>query len=159
MMLPLLATLARRYYPTIVGVTILIHVLWATGLFLEPSAALTTPTHLMLVLVTMVVPTVASPTLATSAVFAMVAIAAAIGLCQRDRRWEILLILPQHFALWVSSIGAVHAMYIGQYADGVPRPNWFLIVDQAPIVAVALGHLVALLFIAAQRGSHSDGRR
>lgn len=143
--------LMTRYYPTVVGITIVLHFVWAAGLYFDPLSALATPTHLML----MVVHTFIAPehtVHVTSAIFVTVATLAAFGLFQTDRRMEILLILPQHFALWVSSVGAIYGMYLGQYADGVQRTHWFLIVDQIPIVLLAVGHLVALLFVAARRG-------
>ncbi len=43
-------------------------------------------------------------------------------------------------------------MVLGQFADGIQRSHWFLIVDQIPIILIALGHTTALLVIAGNRG-------
>jgi TM2 domain-containing membrane protein YozV len=84
-------------------------------------------------------------------VFLGVASLAMIGLAARNRHLRVYLILPQQLILWFSVVGAAHAMYLGQFADGIQRAHWFLVVDQVPIVLIALGHTVALLFIASDQ--------
>lgn len=62
-------------------------------------------------------------------------------------------ILPQQYLVCVSAAGALHAMWIGRFADGVERGTPFLIADQVWTVLVALLHtwVVAALFFAVFR--------
>ena len=43
--------------------------------------------------------------------------------------------------LLVSAVGAIRAMVISAYGDGVQRPRAFIIADQLPIVLIAVFHL------------------
>lgn len=136
--------MAHHYNPTVVGITVALHLTWATGLFFEPSAINATALHTMLILT-------GDPFL-SALIFGMVAILAMLGILTNPLADRILLILPQHLVLWVSTVGVFYAMYMGQFADGVPRSHWFLIVDQIPVVLLAFGHTVALILMA--RGHH-----
>src|SRR5687767_15114475 len=44
--------------------------------------------------------------------------------------WVLLLLLPQQVLLIMSASGAVEAIWIAQFADGVVRPRAFLAADQ-----------------------------
>lgn len=132
------------YYPIIVCVTIALHLIWSVGLALEPAAVNATGPYAILIVAR-------SPNIA-AAIFAGVALLAIAGLLLKRRRYRFLLILPQQAVLWFSIFGAVNAMVLGQFADGVQRAHWFLIVDQVPTVLIALGHTIAILLIAGKRG-------
>ena len=59
----------------------------------------------------------------------------------------LFLALPQQFILLVSAAGAGNAILNGHYADGVPRPHVFILIDQIPIVLTAALHTAALIDI------------
>jgi hypothetical protein len=131
-------------YPISICMACIMHMVWAVGLMLEPGAINATGLYTVLI--------VARDTITASAVFGSVAILAMVGLRTGwDRALGVLLILPQQIILWFSVVGAAHAMYLGQFADGVQRAHWFLIVDQLPVILIAVGHTAALLFIAENR--------
>ena len=138
--------MAHRYYPTVVGITIALHLVWATGLLLHPDSIHATALHAMLELT-------GNPFLAAT-IFGAVALLAMLGLLAVRVTEQVILILPQHIVLWISAVGVGWAMYFGQYADGVERDHWFIIVDQIPVVLLALGHTAALIFIS--RRNHYD---
>jgi hypothetical protein len=127
-------------YPITVCITIALHVIWAVSLVIDPTAINATGLRTMLL--------VARDTDMAAAIFAAVAVAATVGLISKGRFLRVLLILPQQAVLWFSVMGAINAMWLGQFADGVQRSHWFLIVDQMPVVLIALGHTLALLLIA-----------
>lgn len=90
--------------------------------------------------------------LMTSLLLALVALLAVLGLAIRS----VALMLPQQFFLVVGAAGAVRAMWMGQYADGVPRPPWFLFADQTPVVLCAIGHTLAVILILRTRESGDE---
>ena len=61
-------------------------------------------------------------------------------------KWSgLVFLIPQQVVLIVSAWGAINAMVLGQFADGVIRPIPFLVADQAPAVVSAVLYLVALI--------------
>ena len=132
-----------HYYPVVVGMAIVLHLVWSAGLIFQPASIHATAIHAMLAIT-------GSP-IATAGVFAAVATLAAVGLLEATPTVRVVLIMPQHVALWVSVAGVVYAMWLGAFADGTVRDHWFLIVDQMPVVLIAIGHHVALLFVATER--------
>lgn len=115
-----------------------LHLAWAAILFAFPPVR-TTALDLLVHLFGNVTP-VAGVALLLSVVLALT------GLRLRNRRsLSFALILPQQFLVTVSAIGAVGAMLSGHFADGIIRPNEFIIADQAPAVLLAAMHAAALL--------------
>ena len=89
-------------------------------------------------------------------VFALVAGMAVLGVAQRFKWWwAALLVIPQQLVLLVSAYGAGECVVRGQFADGVARPFWFMLADQAPSVLVAVFHTCAILeqFTKARKGA------
>lgn len=84
-------------------------------------------------------------------VIAFAAICAVIALFT-DRPWILLLLLPQQILLMAVAAGAVEAMWLAQFADGVLRPRAFIAADQAPSVFGAVGHTVAMILQALRIG-------
>ncbi|MBX3579934.1 MAG: hypothetical protein KF723_22250 [Rhizobiaceae bacterium] len=138
-----------RYYPTVVGIAIALHLIWAVGLIADPQAIHATALHAMLA--------VTGSSIASAGVFAAVATLAVVGMVAHRVPVRVILILPQHLVLWISVAGEAYAMWLGQFADGTIRSHWFLIVDQVPVILIACGHTAALLFITAER--QDDGQR
>jgi len=76
-------------------------------------------------------------------VIAAAAIAALIGLATRAP-WIILLLLPQQVLLMMSASGAIEAIWLSQFADGVIRSRAFIAADQLYSVLAAIGHTAAI---------------
>lgn len=62
-----------------------------------------------------------------------------------QKPWVVLLLIPQQILLCMSAAGAIEAMWIHQFADGVFRPFGFIATDQAHIVLAAVGHTAAMV--------------
>jgi hypothetical protein len=59
-------------------------------------------------------------------------------------RWGVFLLAPQQIILMVCAAGAIGAMWLGQFADGVLRSQYFIISDQIGPVLIAVGHSVVI---------------
>lgn len=82
----------------------------------------------------------------------VVSLLAICGLFYRGNGpWGILLLVPQQLALGVSAAGAIRAMWLGQFADGVERSHVFLIADQCPAVLAFSVHSATILFLAVRK--------
>lgn len=57
---------------------------------------------------------------------------------------NLIMFIPQQVVLVISAMGALRAMATGTFADGVVRPIPFLIADQAPIVMLAICHVICV---------------
>src|SRR5688572_27385699 len=64
---------------------------------------------------------------------------------------RVLLLAPQQLVLGVSAAGALHAMALGQFADGTVRSSAFLIADQAPAVLALFVHSASIVLLALVR--------
>ena len=62
---------------------------------------------------------------------------------QRFTGW--LFLLPQQFLLILSGLSSLAAVLAGQYADGVPRPWYFILEDQLANILLPMLHTVGLL--------------
>lgn len=80
-----------------------------------------------------------------SAVVAAAAAAALVALFA-NRPWIVVLLLPQQVLLMMSAAGAVEAIWLSQFADGVVRSRAFIAADQIYSVLAAVGHTVAITF-------------
>jgi len=83
----------------------------------------------------------------TGLVCIVVAAAALTGLIARFRSplASLMCMLPQQSLLIISAVGAAHAIYLGQFADGVVRSRFFIAADQLPAILAAIGHTVSML--------------
>jgi|KBSSwiStaDraftv2_1062776.scaffolds.fasta_scaffold10139_18 hypothetical protein len=84
----------------------------------------------------------------------LVAIASisAMGFFFDKKMHTLYALVPQQFVLCVSSVGAIHAMIVGHFADGTVRSNAFLFADQAPIVLLTIFHTWAMFLILKHAG-------
>ena len=64
---------------------------------------------------------------------------------RRDDLVGACLAVPQQFFLMTSAIGAVRAIVLSQFADGVDRPWAFIAADQLPAILAAVLHSAALV--------------
>lgn len=79
----------------------------------------------------------------------MYLLVAALAFASLNRRTRddvrLLLLIPQQFILVLSAAGALQAMWLSSFADGVVRSREFIIADQCPIVILAALHTWALV--------------
>lgn len=115
---------------------ILLH-LWWTGLILIDPAALNATGVSSLRFHG------ASPGVVAAMTF-FAAIFASIGIFTRQP-WVVLLLLPQQVLLMMSMAGAIEAMWLGQYADGVVRPHAMIMADQGYSLFAAICHTMAII--------------
>lgn len=134
---------ALSRYPISICVACLMHMIWSIGLVFDHDAIHATGLQTVLV--------IAREPIWAAFLFGTVAFLAFLGIVVHQTWVRVILILPQQVVLWFSVVGAGHAMYLGQFADGTIRSHWFLIVDQVPVILIAMGHTAALLMLA-ERG-------
>lgn len=60
---------------------------------------------------------------------------------------KALMLIPQQMLLFISAAGALGYMYVSHFADGVVRPQAFIVADQSVTILLALGHAWALIEI------------
>lgn len=61
--------------------------------------------------------------------------------------WNVFALLPQQALLFMSAAGALEAVRISSFADGVERSRAFLLVDQCPAILIAFFHMWAIFLI------------
>jgi hypothetical protein len=61
------------------------------------------------------------------------------------------LLIPQQIVLMMSAAGAITAVYLSHFADGVERARIFIAADQIPVVLAALGHTAAIIALVVAR--------
>ena len=127
----------RPSVPWVVLFAVLLHLVVGVLLVGDASAGNATATHSLLDLYD-------SPKLVGMALI-LAALLALVGILRPSSRLTLLLLLPQQFALIVSAGGAVNAMWLSQFADGVMRPRPFIIADQSPVALMAILHTLAII--------------
>ncbi len=65
--------------------------------------------------------------------------------------WSFVMLIPQQLLLMMSAAGAIEAVFLSQYADGVLRHWTFIAADQAYSVIAAMGHTLAMAFFILRR--------
>lgn len=120
---------------------VLLHLTWAGLLFASAVPEHVTGVHALSQLF---------PNRIGLAIILLTVAACAVGgiLLRRLSVTKILLLCPQQLLLGVSAAGALHAMWVGHFADGVPRPHIFIIADQMPQVLALVIHSLTMLFLA-----------
>ena len=74
-------------------------------------------------------------------------IAAALAIAAHFHRpWRSWAYWPQQLLLVVAAIGALVAVVMGKYADGVFRPTLFITTDQLPVMLLPFFHALAIIF-------------
>lgn len=125
--------------PLIIIYAIALHFTWASLLLFDTAAGYATAVHTLLVFV---------PDAIAVAIYLTVAVLAIFGLFYQRGIVKPLCLLPQQFVMMISAGGAIWAMWLGQFADGVQRSHAFLIADQFPAVIAAILHTYAIIAIA-----------
>lgn len=66
----------------------------------------------------------------------------------RSKTLAAIMMVPQQFLLMTAAGGAIEAMVLGHFADGIPRTQAFLLASQTPAFLAAFGHTAALIALA-----------
>jgi hypothetical protein len=113
-----------------------LHVLWGCLLLVNGKVLGTTALHAFADV----------PRLVTAAVLLVAAAMAAFGAARNEHRWlSLTMLLPQQGILSISALSAVIAVIHSQYGDGVPRPWYFILADQAPVILTMMLHTIAVV--------------
>ena len=125
----------------------LVHVGWAILLSVDPRTMAATPVNILGQV--MGGPLRASVVLTLAAITAMV-----FPFLTRDIKNSslALLLIPQQALLIMSAGAGVAAAYSAHYADGVMRPQAFILADQFPVIVMALLYTAAVLESAFSKG-------
>lgn len=113
-----------------------LHWLWSLIILFDQSALSTTPINAIFRHV--------HSQNGVALIFATVAFLAFLGNFARTPML-ILLLVPQQIILLFTASGAIEAVWIAQYADGIFRPRTFLLADQANSIIAAIGHTAAIM--------------
>jgi hypothetical protein len=71
----------------------------------------------------------------------LVSASACVVVARRVRwPWSMIWLLPQQGILIIAALGGLEVVWEGQYADGVVRPQLFILFDQLPIILLASFH-------------------
>lgn len=132
----------RHTLSIMVMYAILLHAAWAILILMDSSAMNATAVHAIAAV--FVYPTL------TALVIGGASLLACVGLWTR-RPSVMLLLLPQQVVLMMSAAGAIEAMWLSQFADGVLRPWQFIAADQLYSVVAAIGHTIAIIAHAMDR--------
>lgn len=117
-----------------------IHVIWAALLCVSPTARHTTGIYALSQLF--------PNRFGLAIILATVAACATLAIFLPLSPSKILLLFPQQLVLGVSAAGALRAMALGHFADGVMRARPFLVADQSPMVLALLIHSVTIVYLA-----------
>lgn len=128
--------LADRPISIMVVYAILLHVAWAVIILVDDAAVNATAVNALFRWI--------HPAPLLALVIGVAAALAIVGLFTRVP-WIVLLLMPQQILLMMSAAGAIEAIWIAQFADGVIRPRAFLAADQLYSVLAAIGHTVAII--------------
>lgn len=118
-----------------VAYAVALHLAWAVILLFDGSATNATALNALHRYI-------ALPLL--SPVIAGAALVAAYGMWSGSS-WTLVLLLPQQILLMMSAAGAIEAIWLSQFADGVIRARAFIAADQLYSVLAAIGHTLAII--------------
>jgi hypothetical protein len=127
--------LNNRYISIMVLYAIALHFVWACLLMIDHAATQATAVNALSRYIN-------SPEL-LALVVATAGGAALVGLSMKSA-FLVMLLLPQQILLMMSAAGAVEAIWLSQFADGVVRSRAFIAADQVYSVLAAIGHTTAI---------------
>lgn len=125
-----------RYISIMVMYAVALHLAWAVVLLFDNSATGATAVDALFRFI--------YPIPVLSAVLAVAGGMAFWAMFTREP-WVVLLLIPQQILLMMSAVGAIEAMWLQQFADGVVRDFGFIAADQMHIVLAAIGHTAAIV--------------
>lgn len=113
-----------------------LHLAWGVFLLIDDVATNATAVHALFRYI--------HPPELLSAVVVGAAIAALLAMFSHAPLF-VAMLLPQQALLMMSAAGAIEAIWLGQFADGVIRPHAFIAADQFNSVLAAIGHTAAIV--------------
>lgn len=120
----------------VIALVCVLHFTWGIGLLASPDAFYSTPLHGLSLL---------NPNrFSLGVTLLFTPLLALYGLTGRKPR-HLLALMPQQFFLVASALVAGRAIYLAHYADGVPRPAWFILTDQLATILLAVFHGSSLI--------------
>lgn len=139
----------RKYHlSTMVLCAVSLHLSWAGFLFMDATAVNATAVHALFRYI--------FPVGLLIWVLGCASVTAFVGLMFiRTSQWLAILLLPQLILLWMSAAGAIQAIFISQFADGVVRPRAMIAADQWISVLVAFWYTIAII-LHSSRGSNAE---
>lgn len=123
--------------PLVIVLAASLHICWGVLLLADAAVAGVTALSILGYLI----PNYAAITLLASSCLAIA------SMITDKRTLRALLLVPQQFLLSVSAGGALVAMWLGQYADGVMHNRIFIAADQMHLPVLAVVHGVLILLI------------
>lgn len=130
---------ATRYRePLIVWFAILLHMLWAVDMYIDPISGWATAPYAVNELFGAAAPHL----LIIGAALAF------IGMVIPQRFGSVMLMVPQFWFLFISAVSAGRAILLGQFPDGVERSRLFILNDQGPAMILAALYTLAVIQIA-----------
>jgi hypothetical protein len=133
----------------IIWCAIALHVLWGCLLLINGAVVDATALHAFAGL---------SRYLTAAILFAVAAMAIAGVTWHGPRPLTLALLLPQQAVLSISALSAIMAVFEGRYGDGVPRPWYFILADQAPVILTMVLHTIAVAQLHMTGGPAADLR-
>jgi hypothetical protein len=128
-------TIRHHQISIMVMFAVALHLFWASIVLIDSSAL--GATGVASVYLYIQPPAALAIVMATAALLAILALSL-------SRPRVVILLVPQQILLMMSAAGAVEAIWLGQYADGIMRPRAFIAADQMYSVLAALGHTAAI---------------
>lgn len=113
-----------------------VHLIWGICILQGPAAMATTPTHVLGWLI---------PDHTWLGIGLLAISVCSLYSTSRADLLSLLLVLPQQATLMLSAAGSLSMVLAGHYADGVIRPQQFILADQITVVALAFGHSAAII--------------
>jgi hypothetical protein len=125
-----------RRRPIVIVLAIVMHVAWGVS-FLLAGVPRTTALAWA----------ASNPPSLMAAIYLAAGLAAAYSLFRwSPGRLSVALLIPQQFLLLLSAGSALEAVAVGAYADGVSRSRVFILDDQIPVLLLAAGHTLAIVW-------------
>lgn len=131
----------ERLISLMVLFAVCLHLTWAILIWVDPTAVNATALNAAY---RPIARFVSSDFHVLSGILVTVALTATYGMFTRIP-WVVVLLLPQQLVLMMSASGAIEAIWLGQFADGVARARAFLAADQCYSILAAIGHTTAII--------------
>lgn len=130
--------MSRYREPLIVWFAILLHLLWAANMYIDPISGFATAPYA----VKMAFGDLSPYLLSFGCMLAFV------GMIIPRRLISVLLMLLQTWLIFISAVSATRAVVLGQFPDGVERSRLFILNDQGPAIILAVLYIFAVIQIA-----------
>lgn len=81
------------------------------------------------------------------------------GFFRHKKIYTILCMLPQQLLLYIAAGGSFRAIWLGEFADGITRSHYFILIDQAPSILIAIFHTWGMVLIMLYGESEKTGKK